>query len=235
MKSILIIKNVTAEGAGMLEEILKSHQLAYEIIDLEKGEPFPSPENYSAVIVCGGPDSANDDTAKMQQELSRIQEILALKIPYLGICLGLQTLVKAGGGKVLKSPTKEIGFRDPENNNFTIELTPAGKADPLFNGLSDGFKVFQLHGETVALTTSMTLLGTGKFCPNQIARIAPGQYGLQCHFELTREMFELWLQEDPDLKLLDPVQVRADYEAIKEEYEKVGKKMFENFLKIVGS
>lgn len=234
MKPILIIKNVTAEGAGMLEEILKIRQIAYEIIDLEKVQPFPSPENYSAVIVCGGPDSANDDTPKMQQELSRIQEILALKIPYLGICLGLQTLVKAAGGKVLKSPVKEVGFRDPENSNFSIELTPEGQTDPLFAGLNKVFKVFQLHGETVELTPTMTLLGTGKFCPNQIVRISPGQYGFQCHFELTESMFELWLQEDPDLKLLDPVQVRADYEAIKEEYEKVGRRLFENFLEIIG-
>lgn len=233
MKPILIIKNVTAEGAGMLEEILKSRQLAYEIIDLEKDEPFPSPENYSAVIVCGGPDSANDDTPKIKEELSRIKQILDLKIPYLGICLGLQTLVKAAGGKVLQSPIKEIGFRDPENNNFSIELTPEGQTDPVFAGLNNNFPVFQLHGETVELTPDITLLGTGKFCPNQIVRVAPGQYGLQCHFELTREMFELWLQEDPDLKLLDPVQVRADYEAIKEEYENVGRKLFENWLGIV--
>lgn len=235
MKPILIIKNVTAEGAGTLEEILKSRQLAYEIIDLEKGEPFPSPENYSAVIVCGGPDSANDDTPKIKEELFRIKQILDLKIPYLGICLGLQTLVKAAGGKILKSPVKEVGFRDPENNNFTIELTPEGQTDPIFAGLNNNFPVFQLHGETVELTPGITLLGTGKFCPNQIVRIFPGQYGLQCHFELTEAMFELWLREDPDLMLLDPVQVRADYESIKEEYEKVGKRLFENFLKIVGS
>lgn len=234
MKPILIIKNVTAEGAGMCEEILQSRQIAYEIIDLEKAQLFPAPENYSAVIVCGGPDSANDETPKIQEELSRIKEILALKIPYLGICLGLQTLVKAAGGRVMESPIKEIGFRDPENNNFTIELTPAGQDDPLFAGLNNNFPVFQLHGETVELTPDITLLGTGKFCPNQIVHVAPGQYGLQCHFELTKEMFELWLQEDPDLKLLDPVQVRADYEAIKEKYEKVGRRLFENFLEIVG-
>lgn len=56
----------------------------------------------------------------------------------------------------------------------------------------------------------------------------------QCHFELTREMFELWLAEDPDLNVMDSPAVRADYEAIKEEYEKVGKRLFENWLGMVG-
>jgi GMP synthase-like glutamine amidotransferase len=234
MKPILIIKNVTAEGAGMLEDILKVRQIAYEIIDLEKAQPIPAPQNYQAVIVCGGPDSANDETPKIKEELASIKQILDLGIPYLGICLGLQTLVKAAGGKVMESPIKEIGFRDPEDKSFTIELTPEGQADPLFKGLSNVFKVFQLHGETVELTPAMTLLGVGKFCPNQIVRVAPAQYGLQCHFELTREMFELWLNEDPDLKALDTEKVRADYEEIKGEYEKVGKKLFENWLGMVG-
>ena len=55
MKPILIIKNVTAEGAGLIEDIIASRQIAYEIVDLEKGQAFTAPQNYSAIIVCGGP------------------------------------------------------------------------------------------------------------------------------------------------------------------------------------
>lgn len=233
-KPILIIKNITREGPGLLEDLLKERGISYTIVDLDNGEDFPPIEQYGAVVVLGGPDSANDETEKMGKELLRIQEIIASGIPYLGICLGLQTLVKAGGGKVIKNHVREIGFMDPDGKPFTVELTDDGKKDPLFKNLGDAFRVFHLHGETVELTDEMTLLGTGKFCKNQIVKVGPKAYGLQCHFELTPEMFETWINEDSDLLKLDMKMLRAEFELIKENYTLVGGKLFENFLMIAG-
>lgn len=232
--SLLIIKNITREGPGLLEEILKEKSIEYKIVDLDNGEEFPSTKEFKAVVVLGGPDSANHQTAKIKNELERIEEVLADQKPYLGICLGLQTLVKAAGGQVIKSPTKEIGFIDPENNNFKVELTENGKNDALFENLENEFKVFHLHGETVELTNQMTLLATGQFCKIQIARVGSNAYGIQCHFELTPEMFETWITEDPDLTALDTEQLRKEFKKIKDHYTKVGKQLFKNFLNIAG-
>ncbi|MCB1158844.1 MAG: type 1 glutamine amidotransferase, partial [Leptospiraceae bacterium] len=190
--------------------------------------------NYKALVVLGGPDSANDDTGKMKIELSRIRDVIANKIPYLGICLGLQTLVKAAGGKILKSPVREIGFLDPEGKPFTVELTDTGKKDPLFEGLNHSFHVFHLHGETVELSSDMSLLAKGKFCQNQIAKVGERAYGIQCHFELTKEMFEVWIDEDTDLLSLNTEELRKHFQSIHEEYERVGKQLFKNFLKLSG-
>lgn len=233
-KEVLIIKNITREGPGLLEVELKERGIGYTITDLDQGQNFPPTENYGAVVVLGGPDSANDENEKMENELARIHEAIGANIPYLGICLGLQTLVKAAGGKVVKSPTKEVGFMDLDDNNFTVELTDEGKQDPLFEGLDHTFNVFHLHGETVELTNDMVLLAVGKFCQNQIARVGTNAYGIQCHFELTPKMFETWINEDPDLLQLDKEQLRANFEAIKNEYTKVGRQLFKNFLKIAG-
>ena len=233
-KEILIVTNISHEGPGLLEEILKEQGIGHTLIDLNQGEKFPAVEGYKAVVVLGGPDSANDDNEKMRNELSRIREVITAQIPYLGICLGLQTLVKAAGGNVIKSPTKEVGFIDPEGNNFTVDLSKAGKQDPIFKGMEDSFNVFHLHGETVELTIDMTLLGEGKFCRNQIVRVGSNAYGLQCHFELTPEMFEEWINVDPDLLKLDKEELRYQFEAIKEAYTKVGRMLFRNFLEIAG-
>lgn len=233
-KKILIVKNITREGPGLLETELKERGIGYRITDLNQGQNFPLVENYGAVVVLGGPDSANDENEKMENELARICEAIAANIPYLGICLGLQTLVKAAGGKVTKSPTKEVGFIDPEGHNFTVELTEEGKRDSLFEGLDQTFNVFHLHGETVELTDDMVLLAAGKFCRNQIVRVGTNAYGIQCHFELTPEMFEIWINEDPDLLQLDKKVLRANYEAIKVKYARVGRQLFKNFLKIAG-
>ena len=236
-KEILIVKNNTNEGPGMLEGILLQRAIKYTIIDLDKRQLIPPVEEYTAMVVLGGPDSANDNNEKMRHELAAIKKCIQLKKPYLGICLGLQTLVKAAGGQVVKSPLKEVGFRDPDGNYFTVELTPEGKQDVLFDGLGDSLNVFQLHGETVELSQNaapMALLATGKFCRNQIVKVGSNAYGIQCHFELTPEMFEIWIQEDTDLQKLDKEKLRNDYKNTIADYTKVGHQLLLNFLKIAG-
>jgi GMP synthase (glutamine-hydrolysing) len=233
-KEILIIKNITREGPGILGEILTEHGIKNKIIDLSLEEKISSVENYAAVVVLGGPDSANDETMKMKNELVLIKKVLDSGIPYLGICLGLQTMVKAAGGKVIQSPVKEIGFRDQDDQYFNVELTESGRKDPLFNGIDDRVNVFHLHGETVLLTDNMELLAEGKYCRNQIVKSGTNAYGIQCHFELTAEMFEAWINEDPDLLNLNPDQLRADFRSTGIAYEMTGIQLFRNFLRITG-
>jgi GMP synthase-like glutamine amidotransferase len=95
--------------------------------------------------------------------------------------------------------------------------------------------VFQLHGETVELAPSgMELLATGSGCRNQAVRVGKNGYGLQCHFELTREMFESWCRIDPDLEQMDYRELMAEFDRRYEEYTATGMKLMENFLRISG-
>lgn len=151
---ILIVKNITREGPGLLEGILQIHKLSYDIIDLSRGE------------------------------------------------------------------------------YFEVELTEEGRFDPLFAGLESSLKIFHLHGETVHLSDKMRLLATGKYCQNQIVKIADTAYGIQGHFELTPNMFAEWRAQDPWLIPLDQKRLQSDYEQIRIEYETVGKQLLTNFLKI---
>jgi len=233
-EEILIIKNITREGPGIIEEILIESGIKYTVVDLSLGQDIQPLDNYGAVIVLGGPDSANDSNPKMKRELALIREVLNADIPYLGICLGFQTLVHAAGGHVVKSKIKEVGFRDPDGEYFEVELTEDGQHDPLFAGLGLSFNVFHLHGETVNLAENMQLLATGKFCQNQIVRAGSNAYGIQCHFELTPEMFETWIKDDPDLQEIDRDILRSDFEVIKNNYTRTGYQLFRNFLKIAG-
>jgi GMP synthase (glutamine-hydrolysing) len=233
-KEILIVKNSSEEGPGLLEELLNERGIHYQVADLHQGQSFPPVDGYGAIVVLGGPDSANDQNEKMENELARIREALAANIPYLGICLGLQTLVKAVGGNVVKCQTKEVGFIDPDGHPFTVELTDEGKRDPLFNDLNHSFPIFHLHGETVELTDGCILLASGKFCHHQIVKVGTNAYGIQCHFELTADLFELWISEDPDLLMLDTDGLRGHFETIRVKYTEVGRQLLDNFLKIAG-
>ena|SRR3989344_5373642 len=229
--AILIVQN-SPEGPGLLEDILCQHNIEYNIIDLEQGDDFPDPREYEAVVVLGGPDSANDQTPKMQRELSRIKEILDADIPYLGLCLGMQALAKAAGGEVYQSPVPEVGWRDPDGHPYTLRLTSAGRSDQLFSNVPSSFSVFQLHGETVRLAENIRLLAVGNPVEHQVIKVGAAAYGLQAHMELTPEMFECWRTQDSGLRILNQWQLQKDYGIMRAAHESNGRELFTNFLRI---
>lgn len=232
--TVLIIKNCAREGPGTLGEILCNNGIGSKIIELEHGEEIPDPTKYEALIVMGGPASANDTTKTIQQEIAGIKKAVKADVPYLGICLGMQALVKACGGNVIKSPVKEVGWKDLRGKGFSLELTPTGKKDTIFEGLEETLPIFHLHGETVELRDDMQLLATGKHCKNQVIKIGSNAYGFQGHLELTTSMMNIWLTEDDDLKQLSSEDIKSDYSAVRDEYESNSKKVFTNFLRIAG-
>lgn len=231
---LLIVQNISHEGPGILADLLKEHGIDFELCDLSKGNAAPDPAGFAGMVVLGGPQSANDETAQIIGELALIKKALDAGVPYLGICLGLQLLVKARGGNVVKCPRQEIGFREPDGEPFMVELTGEGKQDALFRGMPRRLRVFQLHGETVELADSMTLLATGRGCTNQVVRVGSNAWGLQCHFEITPEMFESWIGIDADLKAMNRDELLAEFEAISEEYAETGRSILLNFLAVTG-
>jgi GMP synthase-like glutamine amidotransferase len=231
---IWFIKNMTHEAAGLFSVFAEQHKVPFSIVDLHKGAKFPEITKGDAVVILGGPDSANDGTPKILRELEFLQECLREGIPCLGVCLGLQLLVKAAGGIVFRNPVKEIGFRDPSGMWFEIGQTAEGKKDPLLAGIPDPCKVFQLHCETVGLTPSMACLARGQFCENQIVKIQERAYGIQGHVELSERMFEDWLAADGDLRAMKPEELRRDFAAVRGELEQSSGVLFKNFLRISG-
>jgi GMP synthase (glutamine-hydrolysing) len=231
-KQILIVKNITREGPGLLGQVLDRQRIGYAIADLSQGEPVPDPLQFDALIILGGPQSANDESPLMRKEIDMAHRALQAGLPCLGICLGLQVLAKAAGGRVIACPVKETGFFDHEGNPFRVKLNGEGSRDPLFKNLNERFRVFQLHGETVETSGSMMLLASGKHCRNQVVRVGARAYGLQCHFELTAVMLEEWARFDPDLHTTGIDTLMKQFSSVREEYTQTGLSLMTNFLKI---
>jgi GMP synthase (glutamine-hydrolysing) len=245
MPKLLIIQNITRESPGLINAALKLRGVEADVINLDGPEyaglgqagapPLPSLDGYDGLVVMGGPDSANDTTPKMTFELNLVRDALSRHLPYLGICLGLQVLVKAAGGQVVPAKVKEIGFRDATGQLFKVELTVAGQIDPVFGGLQSSFNVFQLHGETVTLTPDMILLGTSEYCPAQIVRVGRNAYGIQSHFEVTPELLADWADQDPDLIHLPKSHLLADYTDIQQTYRETAITIFGRFLDLIST
>lgn len=231
---LLIVQNISREGPGILADLLAEHGIESECCDLSQGETAPDPAGFVGMVVLGSPQSANDATPQITGELALIEKALDADVPYLGICLDFQLLVKAAGGSVVKCAQKEIGFRDLDGKPFMVDLTGDGKRDALFCGMVKPLRVFQLHGETVELTDGMTLLATGHGCPNQVVRIGGNAWGLQCHFEMTPAMFNIWIGIDADLKALNRTELLTEFEAISTEYAETGRSIMRNFLVATG-
>src|ERR1043165_9001379 len=106
--------------------------------------------------------------------------------PYMGLCLGHQLLAAALGGKVGKMETPEVGILD-------INLTAAGRADPLFAGIETPIQALQWHGAAVQeAPEGATILADSPVCANQAMRIGDLAYGLQYHTELTTKTVGEW-------------------------------------------
>ncbi len=135
----------------------------------------------SGVILSGSPESVNlDDPPRVADS------VFALGVPVLGICYGMQAMVKALGGKVEASAHREFGY---------AEITP--RASELLQGLSDAsedaqpvLKVWMSHGDRVeSLPDGFIATGTSKNSP--LAAMEDPErhyYGVQFHPEVTHTL-----------------------------------------------
>jgi len=230
---VLVLRNNIHEGPGILTGILKNREISFDIVDFDGETPLPSLSAYSAVFMLGGPESANDRTKKMQDAIALVRTIIRSGIPYFGICLGMQVLVKAAGGHVTRCTTNETGWRDTGREYYRIHISDSGRNDPLFTGITGSFPVFQLHGEMAEPSIGGEVLGFGDECPVQVVKEGKLAYGIQGHVEIDEPLLNTLILTNPHLSSMDPGKILSDYHAIRVEYTINGTRILSNFLDAV--
>lgn len=123
------------------------------------------------LILSGGPSSVYEPGAPQLNP-----EVLALGIPLLGICYGMQLLTHTAGGRVVSHTQREYG---------RTEVALAG-ASPLFGGLGASEIVWMSHGDRLeGLPADFRI--TARTAEGVIAAFEAPQnrYGLQFHPEVT--------------------------------------------------
>jgi GMP synthase (glutamine-hydrolysing) len=206
MKVLALIHHEVA-GAGVFPEVVarRGHELEFWT---PSEEPLPRPlSDYGAVIAFGGGMQADQEHIHpwLVTALQALQECLRDEIPTLGVCLGGQMLARAAGGRGGPAPRAECGWEP-------VELTAAGLADPLFEGLAPIFDVYQWHSYEFGLPPEAVLLARSEVS-FQCFRVGACAWGLQWHPEVTGASMLKWAQEHRPAPGGVPVSV--DMEALK--------------------
>jgi GMP synthase-like glutamine amidotransferase len=66
----------------------------------------------------------------------------------------------------------------------------------MLEGLPASLLVLHWHGDRIALPPAATLLASSLPCPEQIFRLGPRAFGLQCHIEVDAASLERWIRDD---------------------------------------
>jgi GMP synthase-like glutamine amidotransferase len=185
----LVFQHIAIEHPGVFRDFFAADGIAWDVVELDEGEAIPSLDNYDALWVMGGPMDVWEETEHpwLKAEKAAIREWVEDRArPYMGLCLGHQLLGAALGGKVGKMAQPEVGILD-------INLTVAGRADPLFAGIETPFQALQWHGAAVLeAPEGAVILADSPVCANQAMRIGDLAYGLQYHTELTTKTVGEW-------------------------------------------
>src|SRR5574342_670199 len=188
MTDILVLQNAKYEGLSGLSRLLEEDGFRTKIV-FSKKEKIPT-QDYSAVIILGAPESANDDLDYLKYEMTLIRRLVEKEIPVLGICLGSQLIAKAFGAKVYKGKVKEIGiYHDIEFDNQSKSA--------IFSGINSPATVFHWHGDTFDLPQNALRLAHSKDYQNQAFQKGSA-VGVQFHLEVTEDTIRLWLEKSKD-------------------------------------
>jgi GMP synthase (glutamine-hydrolysing) len=204
MPSLLAILHQPHSTTGIIGPLMHQRGYSIDVRCIAAGDRLPDTlDHHDAVVVFGGPMSANDDDTLpcIRQELDWIPLVLDANIPYLGICLGAQLLARVLGATVAPH-----GDRQVEIGYFPIDATEQGQ--PLFQHLTH---VYHWHQEGFDLPQSATLLATGPTFPNQAFCYGSQTYGVQFHPEITAGMIQHWTTEAAEQLIRPGAQSRNDH------------------------
>ena len=200
---VQVFQHVPFEGLGALEPALRRVGCDIGHTRFFADARLPDPARIDALIVMGGPMSANDETTLpwLAAEKDFIRRFHASGKPLLGICLGAQLLASALGARVFPNQEKEIGWHP---------ISGLPHSDRSAFCFFNSAEVFHWHGETFDLPSGAIHLARSRACANQAYQIG-ASIGLQFHLETTPATAHALVQHSRSELVPGPfVQTEAD-------------------------
>ncbi len=185
---ILVFQHLASEHPAVFTEFWVEAGHTITTVELDHGDPIPDFTGFDFLAVMGGTMNVFHEAKHpwLAPEKAAIRHwVRDLGKPYFGICLGHQLLADALGGAVTPMDWPEVGLA-------TVQLSPAGKSDPVFGYLPSILQTFQWHGcEVSKLPEGAEVLASNGHTPVQAMRW--GRHaGVQFHPEIIGSTVDDW-------------------------------------------
>ncbi len=237
MKKVLVFQHVAHEILGTLDPHLRNAGFRIRYVNFGR-DPAARPrlDGYDGLVVLGGPMNVGqvDEYPHLATEIELIDEAIDRGMPILGVCLGAQLIAAALGARVYPNDEKEIGW-------YPIELTDAGRDDPLLGHLDSPEQIFQWHGDTFEIPEGAVHLALSPACRNQAFRYGTSVYGLQFHMEVDEPLIERWLavpRHQEEIASLNgkirPEVIRRETGLYIDRLQQLSQRTFGEFIKLLG-
>lgn len=230
---ILVFQHIAVEHPGIFRDFLAAEGIGWDAVELDAGEAIPDLAGYDVLWVMGGPMDVwqTDAHPWLAVEMAAIRDWVESGRPFLGICLGHQLLAAALGGTVGRMAAPEVGI-------MPVELTEAGRRDPLFHGVDRVSACLQWHGAAVVTPPpGAELLARSPACAAQAMRVGRTAYGLQYHVEATADTVPEWGCVPEYARALNAVQGAGALERLRDEtaaclpaLNRTARRLYDNFM-----
>ncbi len=169
---------------------------AIEVVDFLIRGPTPSELKRADVVLLGGSGhySAAGEGEWLERAFDALRTLYRLAKPTFASCWGFQAMARAMGGRCVFDP------KHAELGTIDLQLTDAGRADPLFGALPHAFEGLAGHEDCVVeLPADAVRLASSESVVNQAFCFANKPiYCTQFHPELDRSAFLERVQAYPE-------------------------------------
>lgn len=153
---------------------------AVEIVDVQHGDPLPSPGHYSGALITGSGAMVSEREPWSEATAEWIRAAHAEGTPLLGVCYGHQLIAHAFGGRVDYHP------RGREMGTHSVERLDAAHGDPLLHHAPPRFTAQLTHRQSVLeAPLDAVVLARSAHDPCQAFRIGQRTWGVQFHPEFS--------------------------------------------------
>jgi GMP synthase (glutamine-hydrolysing) len=190
MTRLLVVQHEPSAPPGLLAPAAAATGVELQVVEAPD-QPVPvTLDGADGLVVLGGVMDADETHAypHLARTMDLVRDAAARPAPTLGICLGAQLAAAALGGRAYPGPAgEELGWTK-------VELTEAGRADPVTGALQEPAELFEWHHDTFDPPPGATLLAGGAVYSSQAFRLG-SVVAVQFHPEVDGPLLAGWWAE----------------------------------------
>ena len=190
MTRLLVVQHEPSCPPGLLATAAVNTGVRLRLVEAP-AQPVPvTLDAADGLVVLGGVMDADetDDYPHLARTMDLVRDAAARSVPTLGICLGAQLAAAALGGRAYPGPAgEELGWTK-------VELTEAGRTDPVTGALHEPVELFEWHHDIFDPPPGATLLAGGAVYPSQAFRLG-SVVAVQFHPEVDGPLLAGWWAE----------------------------------------